>query len=529
MSFKENAYQQMSLTDSFSRLTAREQKALEKSWAKVFADEIFPAIDEKRFSVLYSDKASRPNTPVNVIVGALIIKELFDYSDDEMVENLMLDFRIQYALHTTSFEEQPLSDKTLSRFRKQCYDYETLHSKDLYHDCVKDLSNSIAKMMGISGKVRRMDSMMVESNIRKLSRMELIYTCIAKLAIYMNKINGSALPDDLKHYTDPNDFNKVIYHQRSTDANERIKQLLMDADKLLALCESGYNNSTEYDLFVRCLSEQTIVENENRRLRTKEDGGINSAMMQNPSDPEATSRSKAGKEHRGYAANLEESVGANGSVVTEYQYEQNNHSDSQFIQEHLDQMDKQEERIVIVTDGAYSGTENTQLANDKNVELITTSLTGKAAPDIIADFEFNEEGTQVLKCPAGHAPKSCSYKKQSDQCAVSFLHEQCANCPYQEQYKPKIFKWVAKIVTSKAAHERAKIQRRMSSEEFKNYARLRNGAQTVPSNMRKNYHLEKIPRGKQRGKFFFGSKIAALNFRKLFNYKKGLGQNPVIA
>ena len=53
MSFKENTYQQMSFTDSFSGLTAREQKALEKSWAKVFADEIFPAIDEKRFSVLY--------------------------------------------------------------------------------------------------------------------------------------------------------------------------------------------------------------------------------------------------------------------------------------------------------------------------------------------------------------------------------------------------------------------------------------------------------------------------------------------
>lgn len=51
-------------------------KPIELSWAKVFADEIFPAIDEKRFSVLYSDKASRPNTPVNVIVSALIIKEL---------------------------------------------------------------------------------------------------------------------------------------------------------------------------------------------------------------------------------------------------------------------------------------------------------------------------------------------------------------------------------------------------------------------------------------------------------------------
>ena len=59
-------------------LTERERKALENSWAKIFADEIFPAIDEERFSVLYSDKASRPNAPVNVIIGALIIKELFD-------------------------------------------------------------------------------------------------------------------------------------------------------------------------------------------------------------------------------------------------------------------------------------------------------------------------------------------------------------------------------------------------------------------------------------------------------------------
>jgi len=138
---------------------------LEKSWAKIFADEVFPAIDEERFSVLYSDKASRPNAPVNVIIGALIIKELFDYSDDEIVENLMLDLQLQYALHTTSFAEQPISDKTLSRFRKRCYDYETLHGVDLYHDCVKDLSGKIAKIMKLNGRIRRMDSMMIEATL----------------------------------------------------------------------------------------------------------------------------------------------------------------------------------------------------------------------------------------------------------------------------------------------------------------------------------------------------------------------------
>lgn len=72
----------------------------------------------------------------------------------------------------------------------------------------------------------------------------------------------------------------------------------------------------------------------------------------------------------------------------------------------------------------------------------------------------------------------------------------------------------------------------MKSGKFGNLARLRNGVETISTNIRKNYHLDKLPKGKQRGKFFFGSKIATLNFRKLFGFRKGLGnyaQNPVLA
>ena len=112
---------------------------------------------------------------VNVCIGALIIKELFGISDDEVVENLMLDPRYQYALHTSSFEEQPLSDKTLTRFRKRCYDYESIHGIDLLHECMTGLGTNIAKM-DISPRVKRMDSMMIAANIRKLSRIELLYT-----------------------------------------------------------------------------------------------------------------------------------------------------------------------------------------------------------------------------------------------------------------------------------------------------------------------------------------------------------------
>lgn len=331
MSFKTNDCQQLSFDDSFMNLTERERKALENSWAKIFADEIFPAIDEERFSVLYSDKASRPNAPVNVIIGALIIKELFDYSDDEIVENLMLDLHLQYALHTTSFAEQPISDKTLSRFRKRCYDYETLHGVDLYHDCVKDLSGKIAKIMKLNGRIRRMDSVMIESNIRFLSRMELIYTCISKLVVYLTKKQPDMLSEKLKHYADPNDYNRIFYHQRNDDMEAIIQTLLTDSDVLLKLCKTDFEEVTEYQLFIRCLSDQTVVENDKRRLKTREDGTMNSSALQNPSDPDATYRNKSGKSYRGYVANIEETVGSNGSVVTDYQFDKNTHTDSLFL------------------------------------------------------------------------------------------------------------------------------------------------------------------------------------------------------
>jgi hypothetical protein len=100
MSFVINNQNQITLDDSTLSLTARERRFLDKSWAKLFADNIFPKIEEKAFAVLYSDKASRPNTPVNIIVGALILKELLGLTDDEIMETLMFDARFQYALHT---------------------------------------------------------------------------------------------------------------------------------------------------------------------------------------------------------------------------------------------------------------------------------------------------------------------------------------------------------------------------------------------------------------------------------------------
>lgn len=46
-----------------------------------------------------------------------------------------------------SFEEQPLSDKTLSRFRKRCYTYELATGTDLIYETITGLSGEMAKIM----------------------------------------------------------------------------------------------------------------------------------------------------------------------------------------------------------------------------------------------------------------------------------------------------------------------------------------------------------------------------------------------
>lgn len=64
---------------------------------------------------------------------------------------------------------------------------------------------------------------------------------------------------------------------------------------------------------------------------------------------------------------------------------------------------------------------------------------------------------------------------------------------------------------------------RLTVKNLKTMRGIRNGIETVLSNLRKNCQFDKLPRGKRRGKFFLGSKIAALNFKKPINWLKGHG------
>jgi hypothetical protein len=150
----------------------------------------------------------------------------------------------------------------------------------------------------------------------------------------------------------------------------------------------------------------------------------------------------------------------------------------------------------------------------------------------MADFKFDADFTKVIECPAGYAPKSCSYNRKTKQCQLSFYRDYCVNCPFQDQCKPKIFKRVSKKTVSRKSVARAEYIKTKDTDRFKQIAKLRNGVETVHSILKNQYEVNRMSvRGLQCCKLFFGSKISALNFRKLFRFRNETGNyapNPIL-
>ena len=79
---------QESLWQSQFLVTPKKAKRLERSWAEVFRNEALPLIDEERFAPMYCVDNGRPNRAVQTVLGVHLLKEMFNLTDDEALEQL---------------------------------------------------------------------------------------------------------------------------------------------------------------------------------------------------------------------------------------------------------------------------------------------------------------------------------------------------------------------------------------------------------------------------------------------------------
>ena len=177
----------------------------------------------------------------------------------------------------------------------------------------------------------------------------------------------------------------------------------------------------------------------------------------------------------------------------------------------------------IVADGAYSGEENSRLASEHNLKLVTTNFTGRKPDEIYADFVFTDDGKYLIKCKNNRVPEDCIYDPGNERSVAYFRISDCEGCPYKERCQSRFLKTRVRKEVSWKSVGRAKQLQYMQTEEFSEYAKFRNGVEAIPSLLRRRYHVDKIPvHGKNRTRLFFGFKIAALNFQKLLDYINNL-------
>ncbi|GAA0479913.1 transposase [Alkalibacterium indicireducens] len=520
MSFKPNNKNEMDLfNDSYIQTSERTKKWIKNSWAEPFAQLIFPAINEKRFEILYHEENGRPNTPINYILGALILKEILSLTDEDLKLRCHTDIAIHHALHSTSWDDQPVSDRTFSRFRERCYLYELETGIDLIQAEMEALSDKLMEYFEINPTKKRMDSLMIASNTRNLSRLELLYTCIERVVRKRETLYPSFELSAYQQYLDSYHENEFIYHS-DQPYDEKLQVILLDAFGLKETFESTLKEDTDFHLLCRVINDQTTTD-EDGTISLKKGKEISPTSLQTPIEPEATYRYKSGKHHKGYVANIVETVDENLSFITHYSFDANIQSDVHFAYEAIEKLGKQEEPTVLVSDGAYDSEDARILGKTNGIDLVTTELKGRSPNPAYAGIIIDEEKNMV-ELPDGLKAQSVSYYEKTDMYRAVFDKADCSSASdNQEAYgMMKEQKKTNVLMISPRMIQRANQAKQMKTKEFLKYTYFRNGVEGIPSVLRRAYDIDRIPfRGRVRKKHSLGIKIMAINAKRAIKHQ----------
>ena len=529
--FCKNNVHQISLFDPINQMPKYLQDILKKSWAQTFRDYIFSSINEERFSPIYSSNASRPNSPINVIIGLLIIKEIFQQTDEELIGSLHFDVRYQYALHTTTYEKQPVSINTLTNFRNRVIEYTETTGIDLIQIEVEALAQVIAKHLLIDNKKVRVDSLMVSSSCKKLSRIELVYSVNHRFIKELAEFNKNLIPKECEAYLEEGNKNETIYRTRSANTDSKLDALLKHSKSLFNVGD----NSSEYiktcesfQLLVRMLQDQTNMD-ENKNLSAKAGAEISSTSLQNPTDPDATFRKKYGN-NTGYVANIIETFSEDTSVITGYDLKPNVYSDSKFSDDVINAIASKKnssDKTKVIVDGAYYEQNKAESAKKLGIELIPSELVGrKPSTDKLSYSKFAVDKSKniISECPNGIKPLESHNSSKSY--TAKFDKETCEKCQYKNKCPFKPQKKYNTISVSEKRYNTELQRAKMSLHEYIALANERAGVEGIPSVLRRRYKIDTMPiRGLLRSKLWVGFKIAAYNFKKLLAQFLSVGTN----
>src|SRR5699024_7291979 len=130
-------------------------------------------------------------------------------------------------------------------------------------------------------------------------------------------------------------------------------------------------------------------------------------------------RSKAGKTHIGNSLNLVEVYDSEKEtgLIMHADLQDNTHSDAQFGEDFVKDHPLANEIDTLAVDGAYYRQETVKHADEKDLEINFSQMTGKPVSDDyigVDKFEIDPETNKIIKCPQGYEPTMSIYDSEKE-------------------------------------------------------------------------------------------------------------------
>ena len=414
--FRQNdQHLQWPLISDLDALPPKLKERLEASWAGTFYREVFVRLDEEPFAGLYSEEASRPNIPINVLVGLETLKSGFGWSDEEMYENFCFNLQVRYGLGYRELAEGHFELRTVYNFRQRLSEHLQASGDDLIAQAFEQVTDEQLAAFSLQTNKLRMDSTQVASNIRHFSRLQLLVEVLQRVHRELSEADQQLYGLDFEPYL-KGSSGQYVYRVKPEAYASHLKQIGLLMSKLVAELAAAYAQQPSYQMLVRVFNEHFIIEEEEEdddddddSLRPRQGDELSANSLQSPDDGVASYRQKRGEDFTGYVANLTETCHPQNpfQLIVDLQTEPNTTDDAVMLADSLPALKKRTGVDEMHTDGGYNSPDVDQVMRQEQVEQVQTAIRGRQPNPTklnLDDFqwELDPEGQPVaLTAPNG--------------------------------------------------------------------------------------------------------------------------------
>jgi Transposase DDE domain/Transposase domain (DUF772) len=476
---------QLNIFDPWAFLTPKRRKMLDNGWPGLFREHILPSIPVNKVAQYFDETFGRPTKEFYAMIGALILQQAFDLTDEETIQQYAFNIQWHYSLNINeeSDDAKYLSLKTLWNNRN------IVAQNNLEDDIFKASTNRLAQVFKVNIDKQRIDSVHIKSNMRRLGRIGIFSESIRKFLANLKR--------GLKDQFDTIDV-KITDKYLSKDAlgcfsrvkpSESKKTLTGVSKDLFDLVQQfkgcpGVSRMYSYQLLERVLKEQcNLTGGKDNPVELKAPKEIPSDSLQNPSDPDAT---YSGHKGQGFQVQLMETFCDNEkekeqslNLITHVAVEFAHESDANAIVPAIESVEERDLKPKkVMADSLYGSDDNCESAEKYDVELIAPTMGSVEKEKLsIADFQFSPKG-EIIACPQGIAPAKVKKRKKI---SIAFSATSCQNCPDLSRCPVKKGKKYYYLRFTDKDMRIAKRRLYEQSDEFKDRYRWRAGVEATMS------------------------------------------------